>query len=215
MEIKEFSTIQLGNGTTILDEGRSASSPDRSMRLRFPFLVADTENANRRVYPRAIIEKAVREAQSRISAGLSLFGSSGHPASALELDGVSHIVEGLSMDGGTAHAEARLLPTTKGRNLQIIIREGGTLGVSARGWGSTRKDARGRDVIQDDYQLAGVDFVVDPAFNLRVGSANIYESRAFGHRLSPEEIDLLYAQARLAGFRGDKVQYVTQVLGKR
>jgi hypothetical protein len=146
--------------------------------LRFPFMVADKLNRNGRVYPKAVVEKVVTEAQKKIREGLSIYGSPGHPAGHLELDNISHRLLGVEMVGEKAYASAQVMPTTKGKNLMVILGHGGSLGVSSRGFGSVVKEPRGGkevEVVQDDYDLAGVDFVSSPSAELYAGQKDMVE----------------------------------------
>jgi DNA repair exonuclease SbcCD ATPase subunit len=59
--------------------------------------------------------------------------------------------------------EAVILNTSKGKDLQEIIRAGGRVGVSSRGWGSlVRGNWQGRtaDIVQEDFTLKTFDFVI-------------------------------------------------------
>lgn len=139
--------------------------------LRFPFLEADKPTANRRTYPKAVLAKAIRELQTQLAKG-AVFGSSAH-RSHLELDDVSHIIQKLEMEGNLAIAEVKVLPTSKGKNLQVILRHG-RLGVSARGAGTVKAEGD-REVVLDDYQILGVDFCTSPASGMLAGKENIME----------------------------------------
>lgn len=141
-------------------------------RMRFPFLHSGIQNANKRTYSLAIVKKAIGELKAKLSRR-GTFGSTSHPKE-FEVDDVSHVIEDVSVDDkGTAWADVKILPTTKGRNLMAILKGGGRLGVSARGTGDV-KDG----LVQDGYSLHGVDFVTDPSFDIRVGAEAMFESRS-------------------------------------
>jgi hypothetical protein len=147
--------------------------------LRFPFMRADQVNLNGRLYPKGVVQRAVDKVEARIKKGESVYGSPNHPEGQLGLDQVSHLLMKLEMKGDTAYAEAKVLPTSKGKNLLVILKHGGSLGISARGFGSVTKEKRdGKDVelVGEDYVLAGVDFVTSPSFELYAGQANMVEN---------------------------------------
>jgi hypothetical protein len=55
------------------------------------------------------------------------------------------------------------MDTPEGLKLRAIYAAGARVGVSSRGFGSTRKDNQGNDVVQDDFELLTFDFVAEPA----------------------------------------------------
>jgi hypothetical protein len=158
-----------------------------SMKLRFPFLTVDEVNENGRVYPVAVVTKALSDMKRRIEDGRSVFGSNNHPkeGSPLEVDQVSHLISDVYLAGGQAWAEAILLPTQKGKNLQAIIANGGAVGTSARGKGTITK-VENHDEVGTDYKLESVDFVLDPSFNTFATSEGIFESVQFD---DPDRLD--------------------------
>jgi len=174
--------------------------------LRFPFLEANKPTSNKRLYPKAVLSKAIQEAQPQIQRS-AMFGSSAHRTQ-MELDDVSHLIQKLEMEGVLAIAEAKVLPTTKGKNLQVILKHG-KLGVSARGVGTVKLEKE-VEIVQPDYRILGVDFVTSPASGMMAGAENIvesaraefvYPSQAF---LSEEQIlERKFHLAQLAGYKGD------------
>ena len=113
---------------------------------------AETLNQNGRVYPRAILEREVRNYQKFISENRAL-GECDHPdSSVVELKNASHIVKEAYMEGDICYGTVELLDTPAGKILQSLIESGVTLGISSRGVGSTRSDGD-NEVVQDDFQL--------------------------------------------------------------
>jgi len=179
-----------------------------SFKMRVPVLQADVENANKRRYPFAIVKKAVEELKAKLQKR-SAFGSTRHEKD-LEVDQVSHYVEDIELDDkGVAHAILKILPTQRGRNLAAIIKGGGAVGVSARGFGDV--DEKGQ--VKPGYRLAGVDFTLDPSFSFRVGKeCMMFESRTEEEETDPailaakgfktiEEMDKAREQDEEAGLR--------------
>ena len=123
---------------------------------------AETLNQNGRVYPRAILEREVRNYQKFISENRAL-GECDHPdSSVVELKNASHIVKEAYMEGDICYGTVELLDTPAGKILQSLIESGVTLGISSRGVGSTRSDGD-NEVVQDDFQLICWDFVSEPS----------------------------------------------------
>ncbi len=186
---------------TIL-ERPSLTGDDGVLKARFVFLKADeTTKGGGRVYPRAVLAKAVKDAQSKISQGGDLFGSTSRPPGrGLEVDDVSHRLMKLEMSGPDAFCEACILPTAKGKNLGAILRAGGCLAVSPRGYGECSM-VEGREVV-NRYELVGVDMVLNTEANRSVSGANLFESEAF-EGIDEERLTALYEGAIRAGWKGN------------
>jgi len=123
---------------------------------------AETLNQNGRVYPRAILEREVRNYQKFIKESRAL-GECDHPdSSVVELKKVSHIIREAYMDEDVCYGMVELLDTPCGKILQSLVESGVTLGISSRGVGSTKRDGD-IQVVQDDFQLICWDFVAEPS----------------------------------------------------
>jgi len=123
---------------------------------------SETLNQNGRVYPRAILEREVRNYQKFIKENRAL-GECDHPdSSVVELKKVSHIIREAYMEGDVCYGVVELLDTPCGKILQSLVESGVTLGISSRGVGSTKRDG---DIqfVQDDFQLICWDFVAEPS----------------------------------------------------
>jgi len=198
----------------ILEEFRFCESKlngkDDSLSIDFAFLSADETNLNKRRYPLAVVEKALSEAQKRLKQGNSLYGASSHPKNgSMELNDVSHLIERLWMRDKLAFAAARILPTTTGKNLAVILRGGGKLGVSARGNGTCER--KGDVDVVNEYELHSIDFVCSPSFNTFAGlkEETLFESIAFGFgRLTEADLKARYCHALSAGYKGSFVDYL-------
>ncbi len=192
------------NERTILEQPRQLPDSDGAMILEFPFLVVDEATGNNRVYPRAVMEQALKTAQEKINKGFSFFSSDSHPASGMEVDKVSHLVTKVFLEKNRVMARISILPTTRGRNVQTIIKAGGKLGVSARGEGGTVSENGKERVTSYDFQ--GVDFCLNPAAGTYVGKESLCESAPLDmdSQNLPDEIleARFYAARREAGYRG-------------
>jgi len=187
-----------------------------SLTIEFAFMEADAVNLNKRLYPLPVVIKAVSEATARLGKGASLYGSSSHPKEMLQLNDVSHLITRLWMRDKMAFAESKIIPTTTGKNLAVILRGGGRLGVSARGHGSVEKKGD-VDVVKEDYELHSIDFVCSPSFNTYAGlkEETFFESVAFGYgRLSEADLKLRFYRALEAGYKGSFLDYIKKVWKK-
>ncbi|MBT7914880.1 primosomal protein [Candidatus Bathyarchaeota archaeon] len=156
--------------TEMIKESRD--SHDGKIILRGILQKADTLNQNGRVYPKAILEREVRNYQKFIRERRAL-GECDHPdSSVVELKNTSHLIVKAWMEGNDVYGDVELLNTPAGKILQSLVESGVTLGISSRGVGSTRRDGD-RQIVQEDFQLICWDFVSEPstpgAFMMREG----------------------------------------------
>lgn len=128
------------------------------------FALADVPTANGRVYPRALWVREIARLKEAMAAG-RVFGEADHPADGrTKLTRVACILRDLElMENGEVIGTSEVIGTTNGKEIKAIVEAGGEIGVSSRGYGSVSKDAKGNDLVEDDFQLDTFDFVVDPA----------------------------------------------------
>lgn len=152
-----------------------AKVDDGIMKILVPFTQTDEKNQNGRIYPKAIMQREVNRISKDISDG-KMLGSADHPKSGnTELDKVSHIVSSMELDdAGKGWAKLKILDTTAGKNLKVILKSGGVLGVSTRGYGTFDSQTK---MVKDDYKLTGLDVVANPSYKDGTFSQdNIFES---------------------------------------
>lgn len=125
---------------------------------------ADVVTSNRRLYPRAILEREIRRLREEAKAR-RLFGELDHPADGrTQYQRVSHRILDIWMeDDGRVMGEIEVIPTSKGKDLAAIAESGGAVGFSSRGTGTTHQREDGVDVVNDDYHMITYDAVADPA----------------------------------------------------
>ena len=133
---------------------------------------SETLNQNGRIYPRAILEREIRNYQKFIKENRAL-GELDHPdSSVVELKNASHTIKEAYMEGDVVYGTVEILNTPSGKILQSLVESGITLGISSRGVGSTRSKGD-MQIVQDDFQLICWDFVSEPstpgAFMMREG----------------------------------------------
>lgn len=137
------------------------------MKVKGIFASADEINNNNRVYPEAIQDREIEKLKPLME-DRSIFSEADHPE-----DGKSRIrnvaaipvgIEKKKIDSRTVYiGEAILLNTEQGKNIQEIIRAGGKVGVSQRGWGSLspgKWEGKQCEIVEADYTLKTFDFVI-------------------------------------------------------
>lgn len=167
--IREFVDQQ---SLSVLQEANE--NGEKSYKIHGPFLKANMENRNGRIYPKEILEREVDNYVNQKVKTKMAVGELDHPEGpSINLDRVSHLVESLEMVNDDGMGCARILDTPMGRIAQTLLKGGVQLGVSTRGIGTLN----GKHV-NDDYKLLAIDIVADPsAPNAYVES--VFESKEY------------------------------------
>jgi hypothetical protein len=127
------------------------------------FMQADSKNRNGRVYPKAVMEKAVDKYMTeQVSKGRAV-GELNHPEGpTINLDKVSHKIVDLRWEGNNIVGKAQILDTPMGQIVKGLMEGGVQLGVSSRGMGSLAQKG-GVNYVGNDFMLSTVDIVQDPS----------------------------------------------------
>src|SRR6056300_961594 len=155
--LTEWSTFEYD--PKLIKEQRAAGQP---LIMKGILQKAETLNQNGRVYPKAILEREIRNYQKFIQENRAL-GELDHPdSSVVELKNASHNIKEAYMEGNVVYGTVEILNTPSGKILQSLVESGVTLGISSRGVGSTRSQGD-KQIVQDDFQLICWDFVSEPS----------------------------------------------------
>jgi len=127
------------------------------------FAQAEQKNRNGRVYPKAIMEKAVNKYVKEQVSQKRAVGELNHPEGpTVNLDKVSHLITDLQFEGNDVVGKAQILDTPMGQIVKGLLEGGVQLGVSTRGMGSLEQ-RDGAMYVRDDFILNTVDIVQDPS----------------------------------------------------
>ena len=127
------------------------------------FAQSEKKNRNGRIYPKSIMEKAVKKYVDEQVSKDRAVGELNHPEGpTVNLDKVSHKITDLQMEGDDVVGRAQILDTPNGKIVQGLLDGGVKLGVSTRGMGSLAQQGNAM-VVKDDYLLNTVDIVQDPS----------------------------------------------------
>jgi len=128
------------------------------------FLQSDIKNRNGRMYPYNVLDREVRNYQSKFIDTNRALGELGHPdGPTVNLDRVSHKIVSLASEGKNFIGKAKLLETPMGNIAKNLLNEGVKLGVSSRGMGTLVRE-NGYSVVGEDFMLAtAADIVADPS----------------------------------------------------
>jgi hypothetical protein len=120
---------------------RNRDNPDKKRDVTNVVLTADKPTVNGRIYPRAVLEKAVAEAQEQIDKGYMLGRFDGLDS---DLRTVSHEVKKVWFEGDEVKATVRVCDTPAGLVLQEIMKDG-TPQLSPVGRGDVEEDGTVKD----------------------------------------------------------------------
>ncbi len=127
------------------------------------FAQADQKNRNGRVYPKAIMERAVGTYVENQVSKKRAVGELNHPEGpTVNLDKVSHLITDLKLEGNNVIGKAQILDTPMGQIVKGLLEGGVQLGVSTRGMGSL-ESRNGVMYVKEDFILSTVDIVQDPS----------------------------------------------------
>ena len=129
-----------------------------------PFLQAEKQNRNGRIYPMSVMEREVNRYVTEYVDKNRAYGELGHPSGpTINLERVSHMTKNLRKEGSDYIGRAKIMDTPYGNIVKNLMAEGACLGVSSRGMGSL-KEKNGVMEVQDDFWLAtAADIVADPS----------------------------------------------------
>ena len=127
------------------------------------FMQAESKNRNGRVYPKAVMESAVKKYVAEQVSKNRAVGELNHPdGPTVNLDKVSHKITDLKFEGNDVMGKARILDTPMGNIVKGLLEGGVQLGVSTRGMGSLEQKNNAM-YVKDDFVLNTVDIVQDPS----------------------------------------------------
>lgn len=159
-------------GFEVLEEQFSPTSAWKALKIRGVFQRADAKNHNGRVYPHAVLTRALEEVRSSLESR-NMFGELDHPSDqnpTVSLKNVSHVITNLKFVGGDMVGEAVVFDdpgpagTPQGRILGSLIRNNCTVGISSRGLGAVRPAGfNTAESIVESYKLITFDCVHDPS----------------------------------------------------
>ena len=149
-----FETIQTGLELT--------EAADGSFKVKGLFGICGVPTANGRIYPKRLVEREIKRLGERM-ANSQVAMELDHPQEGKpSLERVAGLLTSLRLDGDNVIGEARILNTPKGQIIRELVKGGMKIGVSSRGFGSTKTTSEG-DEVGEDFALATYDFVADPS----------------------------------------------------
>ena len=149
--------------STVLDE----STGQKHAYIQGIFAQAESLNRNKRVYPKAVLEKAIDNYNELYVKRNRACGEIEHPNyPSVNMSNAAMIIESLHWEGNNVIGKARALTTPQGKTLAALINDGVQIGVSTRGLGSVRQGKYQNEtcnIVSDDYEIRAIDAVGSPS----------------------------------------------------
>lgn len=153
------------NDMQVLSEGKGS---DKRMYIQGPFLQAEKENKNKRVYPAAVMANAVENYKRDYIDEKRALGELNHPAEPVVNPERAAIMtqslkETRAKDAVYYEGRAKVLSTPMGKIVENLLSDGVKIGVSSRGLGSLMP-TNGINIVGEDFTLTtAADVVFDPS----------------------------------------------------
>ncbi len=150
------------------------------LRITGVFQKAEDKNQNGRIYPRSVLESAVKSLQEDIP-NRCVMGEFDHPPDAkIHLDRVSHLITKVWMEGNYVYGEAEVLEKMPyGGQLAALLRSNVQVGISSRGVGDMEVVNEGMAdesyVVQEGYEFVTWDVVGEPS--VQEATMNVMEAK--------------------------------------
>lgn len=150
-------------GYEIVESVDASGAPAKKYYITGIFAQAEQKNRNGRIYPKAVLESAVRKyVEEQVTTDRAV-GELNHPNSpTIDYKEVSHRITELYWSGNDVMGKALILDTPNGKIVQSLLDGGVKIGVSTRGMGTVANKG-GVNMVNEDFVLNTVDIVQDPS----------------------------------------------------
>ncbi len=139
------------------------SSGEKSMFIEGVFAQAEKQNRNKRIYPKKVLDEAVKTYIADYVSKSKAIGELNHPAQfAPNPERACILIKELVWDGNDVLGKAKVLSTPQGEIVKALLRDGVQLGVSTRGMGSLEEKGA-ETVVKNDYVISAIDVVSNPS----------------------------------------------------
>jgi len=136
---------------------------DDVYKIRGPFTRANNVNRNGRLYPRSIMERAIKKYIDEYLNKNRAIGELNHPDYVLpNIERAAIMIKSLEWKGDSVIGEAVVLNTPQGKQIRALMEAGFNMGVSTRATGSLKENGKYLEV-QDDLEFHAVDAVDMPS----------------------------------------------------
>ncbi len=128
------------------------------------FAQAGVLNKNHRIYPEDVLDEAIETYKTKFLHNNQAVGEANHPdCVTVDLSKISHRIISIEKEGKDYRGKALVLNTPKGKEIQALLEGGVRIGVSTRGYGSTKKNSSGITEVCKGYTIVAIDAVFHPS----------------------------------------------------
>ena len=161
---------------------------DGRVRIKAVLQDADKRNRNKRIYPRAVLEKALQSefVRERL-ATKTFYGEAGHPMTPtiqrqlyMDQSNISHIVTEVWWEGDKLMGIVEAADTQRGRDFAGLIKQGCKVGFSLRAVGPVTEKQGDTVIVKDPLTIFSYDWVIHPSHASAYMTELISESTMFG-----------------------------------
>lgn len=132
--------------------------------MKIPTLTLDVPNKNGRIYPKAVLEKALEKyIEEKVAHGRAMVVNRPPQSNTVDLQSVIGIVKGATIENNQVVVDIEFLPGLEGALEAKAGIASNKLQLRTSGVGSTETDENGNVVIQPDYEITTLFVTHDPA----------------------------------------------------
>ncbi len=157
----KFLTTELHEELDFLVEEKNSSEPQKYY-ITGPYMMAEKQNQNGRVYQLGEMTKEVDRYLQEMVKTRRAIGEMNHPQST-EVNPVNacHLVTELKQNGNYFMGKSLILDTPMGQLLKSLVRDKIQMGISTRGLGNLTESSKGKQV--SNFHLICLDVVHQPS----------------------------------------------------
>lgn len=176
---------------------------------------SDEPNKNDRYYPDSVATPAIEKFNKEAQKNVGVCGQLDHPmgTGSTLLANVSHLVTRVWKDKEKVWwADAKIMRTSRGRDLLAVLKTGTKIGASLRGIGEI--DSQGK--VKPGLQIRAIDFVSSPSFgaNATVDKTSVFESYVPDEKYEFSEEDLEKVTSAMDELSDESVAMIQEKLKK-
>lgn len=153
---------EMDHNVKFLEESKG---DEKDLYLEGITLVADTKNANKRIYPKRVLHEAIENHTQNFLNSNGAVGELNHPTeniSQIDFDKVSHRFISIREEGNNFITKALVINTTSGKQVKNLHAGGVRLGISSRAFGETKLQ-ESTAIVQSLYIVSFGDIVANPS----------------------------------------------------
>lgn len=121
--------------------------------MKIPLITLDKPNKNNRIYPRAVMEKAIAKyKEDFINKDRAVITSSSPDGGIVNMKDAVGLVKEIKTEGDTVFAEVTFLNIPNTLDIQKAL-QSGELSIRTAGFGNLTQQADGTFLVNEDYEI--------------------------------------------------------------